>query len=153
MRKVWLVVVLAVTVIAFGCGGGGSAKSVAVKILEAGKTGDADVLLDHMDLKGMYEEAVPEEAREQMPYEEFEKMTRKAMEEGVDLNDVPQEERLGPGGLDPVEVFESLPASMQEAFESRNTDQLKKALMEMSPKEAEVHLKRCVDSGLWNEEA
>lgn len=77
----------------------------------------------------------------------------RAMEEGVDLNDVPQEERLGPGGLDPVEVFESLPASMQEAFESRNTDQLKKALMEMSPKEAEVHLKRCVDSGLWNEEA
>lgn len=75
----------------------------------------------------------------------------RAMEEGVDLKDVPQEERLGPGGLDPVEVFESLPASMQEAFESRNTDQLKKALMEMSPQEAEMHLKRCVDSGLWNE--
>ncbi len=75
----------------------------------------------------------------------------RAMEEGVDLKDVPKEERLGPGGLDPVEVFESLPASMQEAFESRDTEQLKKALMEMSPQDAEMHLKRCVDSGLWNE--
>ncbi len=75
----------------------------------------------------------------------------RAMEEGVDLADIPREDRLGPGGLDPVEVFDSLPASMQEAFESRNTDQLKKALMEMSPEDAERHLKRCVDSGLWNE--
>lgn len=74
-----------------------------------------------------------------------------ALEEGVDLKDVPEEERLGPGGLDPVEVFDSLPAGMQEAFESRNTEQLKKALMEMSPDEAELCMKRCVDSGLWNE--
>lgn len=74
-----------------------------------------------------------------------------ALEDGVDLKDVPEEERLGPGGLDPVEVFDSLPASMQEAFESRNTEQLKKALMEMTPDEAELCMKRCVDSGLWNE--
>jgi len=75
----------------------------------------------------------------------------RALEEGTDLSEMPAEERLGPGGLDPVEVFESLPASMQEAFESRNTDQLKKALMEMPPDEAELHMKRCSDSGLWNE--
>jgi Cdc37 Hsp90 binding domain./Cdc37 N terminal kinase binding./Cdc37 C terminal domain. len=75
----------------------------------------------------------------------------RAREEGVDLKDIPKEERLGPGGLDPVEVFESLPASMQEAFESRDTEKLKKALLEMSPQEAEEHMKRCVDAGLWNE--
>jgi cell division cycle protein 37 len=76
---------------------------------------------------------------------------QRAEEEGVDLKDIPREERLGPGGLDPVEVFESLPTSMQEAFESRDTDKLKEALMAMPPEEAEMHMKRCVDSGLWNE--
>lgn len=75
----------------------------------------------------------------------------RARQEGVDLKDIPREERLGPGGLDPMEVFESLPASMQEAFESRDMEQLKKAIMEMEPEEAEMHMKRCVDSGLWNE--
>ncbi len=70
--------------------------------------------------------------------------------EGVDLSEIPREERLGPGGLDPLEVIQSLPRSMQEAFESRDTDQLRQALMEMDPKDAEYHMKRCVDSGLWN---
>ena len=70
--------------------------------------------------------------------------------EGVDLYTIPKEERLGPGGLDPLEVIESLPQEMQDAFESRDTDQLRKALMSMDPKDAEYHMKRCVDSGLWN---
>jgi len=70
--------------------------------------------------------------------------------EGVDLSEIPIEERLGPGGLDPLEVIESLPQSIQDAFESRDTDQLRKALMDMDPKDAEYHMKRCVDSGLWN---
>ena len=84
---------------------------------------------------------------------EGEREAKEALErgEGVDLADVPREERLGPGGLDPVEVFESLPVAMQEAFESREVDRLKEALMQMPPEEAEMHMKRCVDSGLWNE--
>jgi len=69
----------------------------------------------------------------------------------IDLHEVPKEERLGPGGLDPVEVFESLPKTMQEAFESRDTDKLKEALLSLEPKDAEMYMKRCVDSGLWNE--
>jgi len=69
----------------------------------------------------------------------------------VDLTEMPKEERLGPGGLDPVEVFDSLPISMQEAFESRDTDNLKNSLLAMDPGQAEYHMKRCVDSGLWNE--
>lgn len=75
----------------------------------------------------------------------------RALEEGTDLKDIPKEERLGAGGLDPVEVFESLPLSMQDAFESRDISNLKQALSEMNPEDAEMHMKRCVDSGLWTE--
>jgi len=71
--------------------------------------------------------------------------------EEVALADLPKEERLGPGGLDPVEVFETLPQSMQEAFESRDTEKLKQALLAMTPEEAENHMNRCVAAGLWNE--
>eukprot|EP00538_Stauroneis_constricta_P004850 CAMPEP_0119570392 /NCGR_PEP_ID=MMETSP1352-20130426/43593_1 /TAXON_ID=265584 /ORGANISM="Stauroneis constricta, Strain CCMP1120" /LENGTH=475 /DNA_ID=CAMNT_0007620061 /DNA_START=394 /DNA_END=1819 /DNA_ORIENTATION=- len=61
--------------------------------------------------------------------------------EGVDLQDIPREERLGPGGLDPLEVIESLPVEMQEAFESRDIDELRNVLMKMDPKDAEYHMK------------
>ena len=70
--------------------------------------------------------------------------------EGVDLAVIPKEERLGPGGLDPLEVIETLPESMQKAFESRDVDELKEALLKLDPKDAEYHMKRCVASGLWN---
>jgi cell division cycle protein 37 len=73
--------------------------------------------------------------------------------EGVDLSDIPKEERLGPGGLDPLEVVETLPVELQEAFESRDVEQLKKVLLSMDPKDAEYHMKRCVDSGLWQAQA
>lgn len=73
------------------------------------------------------------------------------MAEAVDLSTIPKEERLGPGGLDPVEVFENLPPSMQRAFENRNTEQLKNALLDMEPKDAEMYMNKCVSSGLWNE--
>jgi len=59
-------------------------------------------------------------------------------------------EQLGPGGLDPAEVFESLPREMQEAFGDRDIDALKRILQAMDPNEASRHMKRCVDSGLWN---
>lgn len=68
---------------------------------------------------------------------------------GQDLSDVPKEERLGPGGLDPMEVIETLPPEMVAAFESRDVDKLKEVLMSLDPEDAEYHMKRCVDSGLW----
>jgi cell division cycle protein 37 len=70
--------------------------------------------------------------------------------ESKNLEDIPREQRLGPGGLDPLEVIETLPNDMVRAFESRDVDQLKEALMKLEPEEAEYHMKRCVDSGLWN---
>jgi len=65
-------------------------------------------------------------------------------------NDLPpREERLGPGGLDPVEVMEMLPPELQEAFHSRSVEALKEVIAGMSPSDAKKWMKMCVDSGLW----
>lgn len=74
---------------------------------------------------------------------------RRKEEGATNLSDIPLENRLGPGGLDPLEVIETLPIELQEAFESRDVDNLKDVLMKMDPKDAEYHMKRCIDSGLW----
>ena len=42
---------------------------------------------------------------------------------------------MGPGGLDPVEVFATLPEEMQIAFEAKDTPMLKKALLAMTEEE------------------
>ncbi|RWS27502.1 hsp90 co-chaperone Cdc37-like protein [Leptotrombidium deliense] len=68
------------------------------------------------------------------------------------MKEVEEEEkqkRLGPGGLDPAEVFETLPPSMQECFEKKDIAMLQKVIAEMDEKDARYHMKRCVDSGLW----
>lgn len=57
--------------------------------------------------------------------------------------------RLGPGGLDPVEVFESLPKELQKCFETQDIGLLQETIMKMPEQEAQYHMKRCVDSGLW----
>ncbi|XP_014204354.1 hsp90 co-chaperone Cdc37 [Copidosoma floridanum] len=57
--------------------------------------------------------------------------------------------RLGPGGLDPVEVFESLPEPLQKCFEVQDIPLLQKTIAEMPEDEARYHMKRCIDSGLW----
>jgi len=59
-------------------------------------------------------------------------------------------QHVGPGGLDPAEVFEALPTVMQEAFGERDIDALKRALQSLSTEDAEYHMKRCIDSGLWD---
>jgi cell division cycle protein 37 len=59
-------------------------------------------------------------------------------------------EHVGPGGLDPAEVFETLPEVLQNAFGERDIDALKKALETLSTDDAQYHMKRCIDSGLWD---
>lgn len=61
-----------------------------------------------------------------------------------------KEERMGPGGLDPVEVFESLPVELQECFKSGDVEKLKQVAMSMEGAEFERHFKRCIDCGLWS---
>jgi len=58
-------------------------------------------------------------------------------------------ERLGPGGLDPADVFESLPEAMRKCFESQDIGMLQQIIKELPEEEARYHMKRCVDSGLW----
>lgn len=60
-----------------------------------------------------------------------------------------RQNRLGPGGLDPVEVFETLPQELKECFESQNIEMLQECLLKMDKKDAEYHMDRCVKSGLW----
>lgn len=60
-----------------------------------------------------------------------------------------REKRLGPGGLDPVEVFESLPKELQDCFENKDLSKLQQILSAMPEEDAKYHLKRCVDSGMW----
>jgi len=67
----------------------------------------------------------------------------------VEEVELTREERMGPGGLDPVEVFETLPKSMQDAFDSKDTKKLQDALSEMPMDQVQYHMKRCEDSGLW----
>ena len=58
-------------------------------------------------------------------------------------------QRLGPGGLDPEEVWQTLPEPMQEAFNNQDLELLNAALALLSNEEAEYHMKRCEDAGLW----
>lgn len=60
-----------------------------------------------------------------------------------------RQKRLGPGGLDPMEVFESLPKEMQDCFESRDIGSLQAVISAMDEEQAKYHMKRCIESGLW----
>lgn len=60
-----------------------------------------------------------------------------------------RQNRLGPGGLDPVEVFESLPDELKKCFESQDIQLLQETIAKMDEEQAKYHMKRCVDSGLW----
>uniref|UniRef100_A0A182K0E8 Hsp90 co-chaperone Cdc37 n=1 Tax=Anopheles christyi TaxID=43041 RepID=A0A182K0E8_9DIPT len=82
-----------------------------------------------------------------------ERIRKRAQEKLQKLIEEQEEEerkaRLGPGGLDPVEVFESLPEELQKCFETRDIGMLQEAMAKLPPEEARLHLKRCIDSGLW----
>lgn len=55
------------------------------------------------------------------------------------MKEVEEEERqkrLGPGGLDPQEVFTTLPEELQKCFETRDMDMLKQVIVRMDEKDA-----------------
>jgi len=60
-----------------------------------------------------------------------------------------REKRLGPGGLDPQEVYEELPAELKNCFDTKDIGKLQEVLTTMKPDEAQIWLKKCIDSGLW----
>ncbi|CAG2217730.1 CDC37 [Mytilus edulis] len=64
-----------------------------------------------------------------------------------------RQKRLGPGGLDPVEVFESLPQILKDCFDKKDIALLQQVVAEMPQEEASYHIKRCVDSGALEQES
>jgi len=60
-----------------------------------------------------------------------------------------RQKQMGPGGLHPGDVMETLPEAMRECFEKRDIGMLQKVVSEMDQKEAAYHIDRCVKSGLW----
>lgn len=82
-----------------------------------------------------------------------ERIRKRAAEKVADAVKEAEEEdrkaRLGPGGLDPVEVFETLPEPLKKCFLSQDIPLLHETIATMPREEVSYHMKRCVDSGLW----
>ncbi|XP_065811884.1 hsp90 co-chaperone Cdc37 [Labrus bergylta] len=66
-----------------------------------------------------------------------------------ELEEEEKQKRLGPGGLDPVEVYETLPKEIQRSFDEKNIQMLQEAINKLHPLEGKYHLTRCIKSGLW----
>ena len=85
----------------------------------------------------------------------MERIEVRRVERIAELQDIPDEydedekAPLGPGGLDPTEVLNSLPKEMQDAFINQDVEGLKVALGQMDKDMAEYQMRRCIDAGLW----
>jgi len=88
-----------------------------------------------------------EEAAKKQAEAETEGLEAKPLVEA--MHDMPKEDRLGPGGLDPVEVFEALPEALQRCFKEGDVELLKQVAQEMPEEEFEMYFQQCIDSGLW----
>lgn len=115
--------------------------------------------VDHF-MKHLKNRAIEKKKEQEAEAAEAEAAAAQAAEAGgEDLQPVPlveamytmsKEERTPPGGLDPVEVFESLPQEMQQCFKSGDIEMLKKVAQSMPPEEFENHFDRCIKAGLWS---
>jgi cell division cycle protein 37 len=90
-----------------------------------------------------------EEQAQMLAEEEEEETEQKAVPLIEAMYDMTPEERKGPGGLDPVEVFEGLPQELQDCFKSGDVEMMKDYARKSDPKVFEELLDRCIDAGLW----
>ncbi|KAH9404836.1 hsp90 co-chaperone Cdc37 [Tyrophagus putrescentiae] len=82
--------------------------------------------------------------------ERIQTRAKKRLEDAMkEVEEEERKQRLGPGGLDPQEVFESLPECLQKCFETRDIKLLQETILTLDVEEAKLHMKRCIDSGLW----
>ncbi|CAG4966135.1 unnamed protein product [Parnassius apollo] len=86
--------------------------------------------------------------------EQFKARIRKRAAEKIQeaIHEQEEEERkarLGPGGLDPVEVYEELPDELKKCFDAQDVPMLQETIAKMPEQEAVYYMKRCVDAGLW----
>nr|XP_018908231.1 PREDICTED: hsp90 co-chaperone Cdc37 [Bemisia tabaci] len=80
----------------------------------------------------------------------IEKRAQEKLEAAIkEVEEEERKERLGPGGLDPLEVLESLPKELRDCFDKQDIPLLQETIAKMPQEEAVYHMKRCVDSGLW----
>ena len=68
------------------------------------------------------------------------RIVKRAKEKIEEAMEEERKERLGPGGLDPADVFESLPDSMKNCFESQDIGLLQQVIKEMPEEEARYRL-------------
>ncbi|XP_072420527.1 hsp90 co-chaperone Cdc37 [Chiloscyllium punctatum] len=101
------------------------------------KTADKQYIEAFNDELGAFKERVKGRAQARI---------EKAMKE---YEEEERQKRLGPGGLDPVEVYENLPDEMKNCFDSKDIQLLQDVISKMDPTEAKYHMQRCIDSGLW----
>lgn len=73
----------------------------------------------------------------------------RAVEKKKEMDAEEGDNPLGPGGLDPMEVFATLPEEMQIAFKTKDVQRLQAAVESLPEEDAKYHLQRCEDSGLW----
>ncbi|CAG7731425.1 unnamed protein product [Allacma fusca] len=78
-----------------------------------------------------------------------ERIKNRAAEKIAEVEKEEREQRLGPGGLDPLEVLNTLPEELRTCFQTQDIPLLKETIRTMDEEEAKYHMKRCVDSGLW----
>lgn len=74
---------------------------------------------------------------------------KKEMDAERAANGEDEEVELGPGGLNPLEVLQTLPEAMQKAFEEQDIAALHAAVASLKKEDAKYHMQRCEDSGLW----
>jgi len=97
---------------------------------------------------------IQDRAKVKLAEREKERSERKTFtgEDGKEYEyvELSKEERLGPGGLDPLEVLETLPKKLRDAFTEKDMPALQAAIAELPVEEAKHHMDRCVKAGLWN---
>ncbi|XP_072346953.1 hsp90 co-chaperone Cdc37 [Scyliorhinus torazame] len=101
------------------------------------KTADKQYIEAFNDELGAFKERVKGRAQARI---------EKAMKE---YEEEERQKRLGPGGLDPVEVYESLPVEMKNCFDSKDIQMLQDVISKLEPTDAKYYMQRCIDSGLW----
>jgi len=101
-------------------------------------------LLDHEGTKEAFDDSVANFVQRIVK-----RAPEKKKEMDKEMQEAEQENPEGPGGLDPMEVFRSLPGEMQAAFQAKDIQRLNAAVEALPPDEAKYHLKRCEESGLW----
>uniref|UniRef100_A0A0N5B1T5 Hsp90 chaperone protein kinase-targeting subunit n=1 Tax=Strongyloides papillosus TaxID=174720 RepID=A0A0N5B1T5_STREA len=98
--------------------------------------------------------AIPEvkQVYEENIFEMEERIKKRAIEKNMEADREAREKRIAesPGGMDPVEVINSMPKELADCFINRDKEQLIEVASKMPEDVFTYHLDRCIKAGLWN---